>query len=76
MARAEAALAKAKEDLENLPNAASQDQSQSTQDLDALKAEIKDLSAQACFLRALLATENDPSMSGSSSVALHLALVL
>ena len=75
MARAEAALAKAREDLENLPNAASQDQSQSTQDLDALKAEIRDLSAQACFLRALLATENDPSMSGSSIVALHLALV-
>ena len=76
MARAEAALAKAKEDLENLPNAASQDQSQSTQDLDALKAEIRDLSAQACFLIPLLATENDPYMSGSHSMTLHLALVL
>ena len=76
MARAEAALAKAKEDLENLPNAASQDQSQSTQDLDALKAEIRDLSAQACFLKPLLASEIDPSMSGSSNMALYLALVL
>ena len=76
MARAEAALAKAKEDLENLPNAASQDQSQSMQDLNALKAEIRDLSAQACFQRALLATENEPSMSDSSSMALHLAFIL
>ena len=76
MARAEAALAKAKEDLENVPNAASQDQSQSTQDLDALKAEIRDLSAQACFPIPLLATENDPYMSGSHSMTLHLALVL
>ena len=55
MARAEAALAIAKEDLENLPNAASQNQSQNTQDLDALKAEIRDLSAQACVLILLLA---------------------
>ena len=50
VARAEAALAKAREDVENLPNAASQDQSQSAQDLDVMKAEIRDLSAQACFL--------------------------
>ena len=57
VARAEAALAKAKEDLENLPNAASQDQSQSMQDLDALKAEIRDLSAQACFLIPLLTSK-------------------
>ena len=48
VARAEAALAKAREDVENLPNAASQDQS--AQDLDVMKAEIRDLSAQACFL--------------------------
>ena len=76
MARAEAALAKAKEDLENLPNAASQDQSQSTQDLDALKAEIRDLSAQAYSLIPLLDLEIDTSVSGSSSMTLHSALVL
>lgn len=46
VARAEAALAKARADLEGLPDEAAQDMSQNVQDIDALKTDIKDLSAQ------------------------------
>lgn len=46
MERAEAALAKARADLEGLPDEAAQSLSQNAEDVEAIKAEIRALSEQ------------------------------